>query len=318
MKHNLTTTLILIGMFIATQLLGLLIIHNYLPHTSVITNSTTNLPENITIIPTIPYGMQPPEVQPKITIFSFITSFVFAMLLIFLLMKIRKPIFLRLWFFIVIVLTLAISINSFIMNISYAKYIALAIAGLFAYFKVFKRNILIHNITELFVYPGIAVVFVYLFDIYITILLLLVISIYDIYAVWYAGFMQKMAKYQMNEVKVFGGFFIPYIQPKDRGRVKELKLMEKQGKKIKNNKIKVELGILGGGDVVFPLILAGVILKMMGIIPALIIVAFSTASLLTLFFIARKGKFYPAMPFLTIGCLLGLLLVQILRYFSVF
>jgi presenilin-like A22 family membrane protease len=317
MKHNIITTLILLGMFLITQLIGLFIINAYLPYTQPIVNITTGITENITISPEIPFGMNPPEVTPEFSLGSFMISFAFAVLLIFLLIKIKKPIFLRIWFFIVVVIALGISINSFIMKIEYGKYIALSLAILLAYFKIFKRDIILHNITELFVYPGIAVIFVFLLDIPVTIFLLLVISVYDIYAVWYAGFMQKMAKYQMNEVKVFGGFFIPYIHPKDRARVRELKLMKKQGKKVKKSNIKVELGILGGGDVIFPLILAGVLLKVMGLIPALIITLFSTASLLTLFIIARKGKFYPAMPFLTIGCLLGLLAVQILKFISI-
>jgi len=318
MKHNLIVTLTLLGMFLVTQLLGLYIINSYLPHTEIIINSTTQLPQNVTITPEIPYGMQPPEVQPELSLGSFMFSFAFAIALIFLLMKLKKPIIMRIWFFVVIIIALGISFNSFMMNVSYGKYIALGLGVILSYFKVFKRDLIIHNATELLVYPGIAVIFVYLFNIYITIFLLLAISVYDIYAVWYAGFMQKMAKYQMNEVKVFGGFFIPYVRKEDRAKIQQLKLLERKGKKIKNKGVKVELGILGGGDVIFPLILAGVLLKLMGLIPALIIVAFSTISLLVLFIIARKGKFYPAMPFLTIGCLLGLLLVSILKYFSIF
>ena len=317
MKHNITTTLILLGMFILTQLLGLYIINSYLPHTEVIINSTTQLPQNITITPEIPYGMQPPEVRPQLSLGSFLLSFAFAAFLIILLMKIKKPIFLRIWFFIVVVIALGISFNSFLMNINYAKYIALTFGIIFAYYKVFKRDIFIHNLTEILIYPGIAVIFVFLLDIYTTIFLLLAISVYDIYAVWYAGFMQKMAKYQMNEVKVFGGFFIPYIRKEDRQKIKQLKLLERKGKKLKGKGIKVELGILGGGDVIFPLIFSGVLLRAMGLIPALIMVVFSTVSLLILFIIAKRGKFYPAMPFLTIGCLFGLLLIQILKYFSI-
>jgi presenilin-like A22 family membrane protease len=317
MKHNIITTLTLLGMFFITQLIGLYIVNSYLPHTSIVINETTGVMENITITPEIPYGMQPPEVSPEFSLGSFLISFAFALALIFLLIKIKKPIVLRIWFFVVIIIALGISFNSFFMKLSYAKYIALIFAVIFAYFKVFKRNILIHNLTELLVYPGIAVIFVFLLNLNMIIFLLLLISVYDIYAVWYAGFMQKMAKYQMNEVKVFGGFFVPYIKREDKIKIRELKLMQKKGKKIKGKKVKVELGILGGGDVIFPLILAGVLLKVMGLIPALIIVGFSTISLGILFITARKGKFYPAMPFLTIGCLLGLLVVNILRYFSV-
>ncbi|MEM3405889.1 MAG: presenilin family intramembrane aspartyl protease [Candidatus Pacearchaeota archaeon] len=317
MKHNLITTLILLGMFILTQIVGLIIIKNYLPHNEIIFNKTTNTFENITIKKEIPYGMNIPEEQkPEVSFTSFLTSFLIAVLLIILLIKIKKPIFLRMWFFIVVVIALGISFNSFLLKIKYSQYIAFFIALFLAYIKVFKRNIFIHNLTEIFIYPGIAVIFVYMFNLNMIIFLLLLISIYDIYAVWYSGFMQKMAKYQINHVKVFGGFFVPYIRKSDKERemLKKLKLEKERKRKIK--KIKIEIGILGGGDVIFPLIMSGVLLKSFGILSALIIVLFSTISLFFLFFMAKKGKFYPAMPFLTIGCLLGLLLVNILRYFS--
>ena len=42
------------------------------------------------------------------------------------------------------------------------------------------------------------------------IILLVVISIYDMWAVWKSGIMQKMAKYQMDELKIFSGFYVPY------------------------------------------------------------------------------------------------------------
>ena len=80
--------------------------------------------------------------------------------------------------------------------------------------------------------------------------------------------------------------------------------MEKQFKKAK---IKVSLAILGGGDIVFPIITAGVFYKVFGILSALIIVIFANIALLLLFVMARKGKFYPAMPFITSGLYLGML-----------
>ena len=79
-------------------------------------------------------------------------------------------------------------------------------------------------------------------------------------------------------------------------------------KEFKKQKVKVNLAILGGGDVIFPIIASGVFYKVYGtIIPAFIISIFATLALLGLFILARKGKFYPAMPFLTIGIYLGII-----------
>ena len=141
------------------------------------------------------------------------------------------------------------------------------------------------------------------------------------YAVWHSGFMQKMAKFQMNEVKVFAGFFIPYLSKRQKKEIRLLKQKYKKKipKKYKNKKIKVSLAILGGGDVVFPIIFTGVVFQVFGLL-ALIIPLFSTLSLLFLFVVAKKGKFYPAMPFITAGCIIGLCFVYLshLFYLAIF
>ncbi len=124
------------------------------------------------------------------------------------------------------------------------------------------------------------------------------------WAVWKAGFMQKMAKFQINELKFFAGFFIPYADKKTREKLKQWKKLSK--KQQAKKKIKVNLAILGGGDVVFPIIMAGVVLKTLGLIPALFVTLVATIALFWLQLAAKKGKWYPAMPFITAGCFFGL------------
>ena len=77
---------------------------------------------------------------------------------------------------------------------------------------------------------------------------------------------------------------------------------------VKVDVIKVNIAILGGGDVIFPIITAGVILATWGFLQAILVIAGATLGLGYLFFAAKKKKFYPAMPFITIGCLIGLAL----------
>ena len=64
---------------------------------------------------------------------------------------------------------------------------------------------------------------------------------------------------------------------------------------------------MGGGDVGFPLIFAGVVLNNYNLISALIVVLFVSLALLGLMLFGKEKKFYPAMPFLTAGCFLGYL-----------
>ncbi len=77
---------------------------------------------------------------------------------------------------------------------------------------------------------------------------------------------------------------------------------------MKKKKVSVHVAILGGGDVVFPIITAGVMLKTLGLIPALLVIAGATIGLITLLLLAEKKKFYPAMPFITMGIFIAIIL----------
>ena len=78
-------------------------------------------------------------------------------------------------------------------------------------------------------------------------------------------------------------------------------------KKIQIKKFKVNFAILGGGDVVFPIITSGVFYRAFGIIPALAIMVGAFVGLAVLFMISKK-KPYPAMPYITAGIFTGLLI----------
>ena len=96
--------------------------------------------------------------------------------------------------------------------------------------------------------------------------------------------MIELANFQAK-LKIFAGVLIPY----------------RKG-----------MAILGGGDIGFPLLFAGVVMKSFGF-KALIISGFATLSLLFLFWMSEKKKFYPAMPFITAGCFLGYAVLQLLN-----
>ena len=115
-----------------------------------------------------------------------------------------------------------------------------------------------------------------------------------------------MAKYQINQLKIFSGFFIPYASKKVKQQIANWKKTLSKSKLAKK-KVKISVAILGGGDVVFPIITAGVMLKTLGIYSALLVVLGATLGLGYLFFVSEKKKFYPAMPFITAGILAGIL-----------
>ncbi len=313
MKHNLKITVILLVMFLLTQFIGLVVLTaNPLKVTAEI-NGTTQEVSN-------PYlgWIDPPEPETKgeyAGIFSqIIIAFVIAIALLFLLMKFKIHVFLRIWFFAVVSIALFLSFLAFIkiipwftLSLKGALILAVILALPLAFIKIFKRNLLVHNFTELLIYPGIAVVFVPLLNIYTVIALLILISAYDMWAVWKSGIMQKMAKYQIKKIKVFSGFFVPYLTKKQKLSLKKLK-----ASKSKKKGIKVSVAILGGGDIIFPIITAGVMLKTLGLLSAVFVILGAASGLGYLFFLAKKKKFYPAMPFITTGIFLGMLLSWII------
>lgn len=305
MKHTLKVTALILVMFFITQLIGIAVINAYSPSIEQVVDEETGEIKNVTVY-NLPYGTEPPQnVEPKLTLISFIFALIFAVIILLLLMKYKSELILRLWFFFVVSLALGITLNAAIFKIPslyyYSSIIALVLAIPLAFLKIFKRHILIHNLTELLIYPGIAAIFVPLLNVWTVVLLLILISLYDMYAVWHAGFMQKMAKYQISTLKVFSGFFVPYLGKKQRDKLKKVK-----SKKALAKKIKVNVAILGGGDIVFPIILSGVVLRQIGLLGAIIISIGATLSLAGLFYISKKGKFYPAMPFISTGCLIAL------------
>ena len=319
MKHEIKVTILLLLMFITTQLIGLVVIDAYAPKTAEIAvNGTVT---NITVANEIPYGMQPPEMKKaEISLVNIAVSLIIAVLIFILLMKIKARSLIKIWFVMVIFLTISIALTALLMKLfpeSNLRFdtLAVLISIPLTFYKIFKRNFIAHNFTELLIYPGMAAVFVPILSVWTTIVLLLIISVYDMWAVWKSKLMINMAKFQIQKLKVFTGFLVPYMQKKDAARLRnaqKIKTVKARTAKLKKMKIKISLALLGGGDVAFPLIFAGVVYRSAGLVPALIIIAGSTISLLLLFMFSRKGKFYPAMPFITAGCLLGWLATLIL------
>lgn len=329
MKHNLKITSIILIMFVLTQLVGILVISNYMDF-----QISDGIKENKTSSE-LPYGMEPPslEKEREPTIFSMVLSLIFAFViaitLFLILARYNVNFIIKIWFFLVVIIALGISLTA-LLPFKYASLIALLIAIPLAILKVYKRNFLVHNISELLVYPGIASIFVLIqgFNSIVMVILLVLISAYDMWAVWHSGVMQKMAKYQINTLNVFPGFFIPYLSKRMKNKVKKLRQESKKQKnkksKSKNKNIRANVAILGGGDVVFPTITAGVLLKDFGFytiaglqipLAPLIAIFFGTLGLAYLLLSSEKKRFYPAMPFISAGLITGIAISYLLDIF---
>ncbi len=262
MKHTWRVTLILVGAFLLTQFIGLIIVNHYIQ------------------VPDLPLGIERPDFDEDTSFIPLFILIIFATGIAFLLAKFNAKWIWKAWFFLSVFVCITISLK----GLSFPYLLAISGALFFAFFKVFKNNIIIHNTGEILVYGGLAAIFVPILGISSITVLLLIISIYDYIAVRKTEHMVKLAKFQTN-LGIFAGFIVPY------------------GK---------EKAILGGGDIGFPLLFTGVVMKSFGF-QALIISFFVTLSLLFLFYIADKKKFYPAMPFLTAGCFLGYAVLQLIQ-----
>jgi len=301
MKHTWGVTLLLAVLFLACQLLGLAVLYNSF---SIAADDSGNpiIANQETVLG------PPPQMQGAETLIMLLSSI--ALGTVFILLVIRSNRF-GIWkgfFLFTAFITIWVSLSAMIDPLM-ALMIALAAAVL----KVFSKSVFIHNVTEPFLYAGIALLLVPLLNVPWTLALLALISVYDYWAVFRSKHMVTMAK-GLQKSAVFAGLSIPYSRS---GKIEPVYETGK-GKGRGGESRDVALAGLGGGDITFPLIFTGTVLQSLALsgIPkasafllTLILPAVLTATLFLMLVKASKGKFYPAMPVLSAGCIAGYLLI---------
>jgi len=287
MKHSVKITLAIVLLFLAAQFVGLFIVNHYVDQAK---SAETGQIE----YSSLPFGFERPDI-PQGQSFIYILIGVLVGTAVFLvLIRLKKVSLWKAWFFLSVCICMTFAFAAFI-----GEQLALALAVALGAIKVFRPNMIVHNLTEIFIYGGLAAIFVPIMNLPAAILLLLLISVYDIYAVWKSKHMVALAEFQASS-KVFAGIFIQGQAPKPSKRHKV--------------PMPAQNAVLGGGDIAFPLLFTGVVMKQVGFPNVGIISLFASAALLFLLWKAEKGKFYPAMPFITAGCLLGFGIVLLLGF----
>lgn len=315
MKHSIKITTLLLFTFILAQLNGLFVLDYYID----IEKSSA---AGKTIVNEAAYAqsnISPPTVENEsISYIYVIIALLVGTLLVLLLIKFRQRKLWKFWFFLSVLVSLIISLNSwtfrFFDNTLFPAFFlylgTVLLSGILAYYKVFKHHLIIHNLTEIFIYGGLAALLVPILNLFSVTLLLILVGFYDMYAVWKSKHMIAMAEFQTRE-KVFAGLYIPYTA---KGSVRDTKIEMKE--KMSEQKSSGSIAVLGGGDIAFPLLFSGVIFKTIGTYwPALVIICTTTLALLLLFYYGEKGKYYPAIPFIALGCFLGYGIISLLRFF---
>ena len=281
MKHTIKITILLISIFLLAQLLGLVIIQNYIDVQKTAETGTTTFEK-------LPLGIERPPVQPQYSFIYITLAVLIGTIILLILIKYNLKLIWKLWYFLAVLISLIIAFNAFI-----PTSIAIASAIIVAAWKLLRSNIIIHNLSELFIYGGLAAIFVPILNIFAAVMLLIVISLYDMYAVWKSKHMIAMAKFQSSN-NMFAGFYLPY-------------------KKTEKKKLETKSAVLGGGDIAFPLLFTGTLFAQLGAI-AFIIPVTTTIALALLLLKGKKDTFYPAMPFLTIGCLIGYGIIMAIQW----
>lgn len=300
MKHELKVTILLLILFFVSQVVGLTIIDRYIDHAATAVSGITEYKELPSILGV---SFQRPEVEGGASFGYIFFAILMGTVILLLLIRFKKVMIIKAWFFVVAWLCLAFAFSAFI-----SSFVASILAFIVAAWRTYRPNVIIHNVAELFIYGGLAAIFVPMINLFAAFMLLLFISIYDMFAVWQSKHMVKLAKFQTKS-NIFAGMLIPYGGKATMG-TKKAKKMTKTEKLVK---VKTRHAILGGGDIGFPLLFAGVVMKglmlqntlLVGFLKTLIIPVCVTIALMFLFIKGQKDKFYPAMPFLSAGCLVG-------------
>jgi presenilin-like A22 family membrane protease len=270
MKHPTWITIILVAMFVVAQVFGLFVFSQYM-------NVNTKMPSKDTPIGQI----QSNEV--KDFNWQFIVIIVCAILIgtgiCLYLIRSGKFNLLKIWVGTALFVNLLVAMGAFV-SVILAICIAIILTALRMLLVKWKYYPYLHNATEIMLYGGFATLFAFVLNIWAVVILLVVVSIYDMIAVWKSKHMVKLAK-GLIKGNIFSGLLINY-----------------KGKKA----------ILGGGDIAFPLLASVVMLRNFSWLPALCVIAGSTVALIVLFSISKKGKFYPAMPYISTGVFIGMLI----------
>ncbi|MCD6496591.1 MAG: hypothetical protein J7K54_04940 [Candidatus Aenigmarchaeota archaeon] len=304
MKHTLSVTMVLVIVFLFIQIFGLYAFSQSM-HITTNDNGSRSVSYADTAVG------ERPEIEGAVSLLYILFGILIGTGIVMMFARFGQVNLWKIMYFMAVWLASAITLGVFI-----SPTMAMAVAAVLALLELVRTNIYIHNITEILIYPGIALLFAPLFNIYWAAMLLLAISAYDMFAVWKSGHMITLAKFQTG-TRAFAGFVVPY----GIGRKGGIKTDIPRGVKVRGMKT----AILGGGDIAFPLVFSAVALDWLirytgvslfhAFLESLIIPLFTAAALLALFVKAEKDKFYPAMPFVTAGCFAGFAVVWLLSIF---
>lgn len=314
MKHKISVTLLILLIFFVAQTFGILTFA-YDAKVFVSEGSVTITHPDTAI------GERPSQTNLSLIIWIGL-GVAIGTISVLLLAKFKQTKLWALWYTLAIFICIATTIGVFINN----KIIVFAISAVLSGIKVWKTRGILANAIEILVYSAIAIIVSPLLNVFWAIVLLLVISVYDFVAVRLSKHMVTLAEFQKG-TKLFAGIQIGYQLDESNSKNKNIKEEKESKSEESKSRLKAikqsreekdsKTAILGGGDIAFPLILNATYfhyvlsitaVKSISVLMCLIVVLFQTLALFLLFWISKKGRYYPAMPYLTSGSIIGLLI----------
>lgn len=231
---------------------------------------------------------------------EFIFSFVFTILLVFLIIRFvkfrpGKEILFKIFFILPVFFGGILFFSSWIGDI-----LALIFVSTLIFFWLKTPNVLVHNFLLISGMIGVGSVFGLSLDPLLIVVLLLIFSIYDVIAVYKTKHMIKMAK-EMIEARAIPGIILPQ-------KISEISAP------LEDVRMGGRFLILGGGDIIFPLILVTSLVPQ-SILYSLIVAIFATIGLLVSIwiFISQKTRQpIPALPPIALFSIIGFLITRIL------
>ncbi|MFC2068741.1 presenilin family intramembrane aspartyl protease [Chloroflexota bacterium] len=239
----------------------------------------------------------PPQITAELPLLYFFGATVIIGLILFLMPQRVLRLLLKLLFTFLftwgIFIALGLSLPVFVAGI-----VAVAVSS----FYLIIPKIWLHNLLMVVALASMATVFGILFVPWTIILLMLVISVYDVLVVRF-GYMMWMVK-RLSVSEVLPAFIIPMTKPGWNLSLRAVNLFDEEKEK--------EFSILGGGDIAFPLLLIVSVFFTSGFFGSIVVALFALLGLGAAYWVQQKqfkGKPTPALPPIALLSIVGFLVV---------